>query len=150
MVAKLLDAKDKLGYLPDDNELRRLAEYYPSYEWDHRFRLLHGYFEGKSVREMVSDKLEAKGVVESECSKQSIGGHSRWVVLKVKKTIIRILYLRYRLDQGMSQRKANQRLLKDFGSEKNTQDGGQSNIRDTTHSPVLNVPPTKLTIQFLN
>ena len=137
MTAELLDAKQELRVMPDNAELNRLVEYYPTYEWEHRIALLKGYFQGKNISELVDAKLKAKKINKASCSKQSLGGHSRWVKTKVKRTIIRILYLRYRLDQNLTQIKANQELLYKYHSEKKTVDGGQANIRTMTHSPVL-------------
>jgi len=137
MSSELLDALKELETLPDDGELRRLVDYYPSYGWEHRTALLLGYFQGKSRSELVDDKLIAKNIDKSQCSPQMLGGHARWVFFKVKRAIIRLLYLRLRLDQGFSKIQANQQILYKYPSEKSTQDGGQSYIRKATHSPIL-------------
>jgi len=118
MTSQLMNAKEELETLPDNDELNRLVEYYETYEWEHRFLLLNGYFLGKTVKEMVLDKLKAKDIDPSTCSPQSLGGHSRWVKSKVKKAIVRLLYVRYRLDDGMSKKEANQELLKRYPSIK--------------------------------
>ena len=133
MTVELLNAKEELGILPDANELERLVEHYPTYGWEHRKLLLHGYFEGKSLRELVADKLKAKGIDISKRPPTSLGGHSRWVKTKVRWTIIRILYLRYRLDKKLTKIQANQEILRKYPSKKTTQDGGQSSIRKITH-----------------
>jgi len=133
--SKLLDAKEYLVTLPNDDELKRLVKYYPKYELEHRTLLLKGYFEGKSLKELVDDKLKAKKIDKEECSRQSLGGHARWVKFKVKRTIIRILYVQYRVDEDMTQRKAHQLLLKVFSS--NAKDVGQSAIRKATYSKIL-------------
>jgi len=137
MYIELLDAKEELETLPDDNELRRLVYYYPTYDWEHRFALLHGYFKGKSRSELLDDKLIAKNIDKSQCTPQMLGGHARWVKYKVKRAIIRLLYLRFRLDQELSQIQANQNILKKYPSDKPAQDVGQSYIRKATHSPIL-------------
>lgn len=55
---------------------------------------------------------------------------------KLKK---QLLYLRYRLDNGMTKRQANQKILSKYPSQKeNTQDAGQSTIRKITHTSKLN------------
>lgn len=131
----ILDAKKELGKLPDIDELNRLVEYYPTYEWEHRANLLYGYFQGKSVEEMVDDKLTAKNIDKSSCKYQCIGAHTKWVKFKVKRAIIRILYVRYRLDENMTKRVANQQILKKYFSKKNAKDGGQSSIRYHTRTP---------------
>ncbi len=138
MTNKLMNAKKELETLPDITELNRLVEYYQTYEWEHRSALLNGYFQGKTVKELVVDKLKAKNIDPSKCSPQSLGGHSRWVKSKVKKAIIRLLYLRYRLDDGMSKMKANQEILKRYPSKSEyTEDVGQSAIRKMTHTSIL-------------
>ena len=139
MTVTLLDAKKELRKLPDIYELNRLVKYYPTYEWEHRMALLMGYFQGKNTSELVDAKLKAKKIIKASCSNKSLGGHARWANTKVKRTIIRILYLRYRLDQNLTQIQANQELHKKYPSEKTTEDGGQSNIRTMTHSPILDV-----------
>ena len=134
----LLNAREYLGTMPDASELNRLAENYPTYdEWEHRTKLLYGYFQGKSISELVDDKLHAKEIDKSTLSKQSLGGHSRWVKDKVKKTIIRILYLRSRLDEKMSRKVANSKLLDKFWSNEISLESRQSTIRKATKSPIL-------------
>lgn len=135
---RLLNAKKELGTLPDSAELQRLVKYYPTYGWEHRKVLLQGYFKDLPPSVLVDKKLEAKGIDKKSLSNSSIGAHTRWVKLKVEHVIIRILYLRYRLDDGLTRRQSNQKLLVEYGSEKpNTQDGGQSNLRKVTHSKIL-------------
>ena len=129
------DALDDLGGKPSDDEIARLVKYYPKYQYIHRFQLLHGLFDGKSHEELVLGKMTAKGL-DTSISKQAKGGHGRWVVAKVRRAVIRLLYLRYRLDDDMSRRQANQQLVKKF-SLSNAKDGGRSSIRKDTHSDVL-------------
>lgn len=135
-MAKPLPTVEVLGGTPDEAELSRLVLNYPTYEWEHRFALLRGYFEGRTREELVSAKLKALGKDVNFCSPLSKGGHSRWVGQKIHKTFVRLLYLRYRLDEGLTQVRANQKLLKRFGSD-GASDAGQSAIRKITHSPVL-------------
>lgn len=130
MAAKLLDAAEVLGTIPDYEELRRLRKYYPTYEWEHRKALLYGYFQGRLIKQLVEDKLRVKGIEIQTCGPRSLGGHSRWVREKVKRAFVRILYLRYHLDDKVTQREANRQLLQQF-------DVGQSAIRKMTHTPVL-------------
>ncbi|MCG8399282.1 hypothetical protein LWS67_22610, partial [Bacillus atrophaeus] len=91
---------DVLGKQPDEAELQRLVENYPSYAWEHRNALLYGYFKGRILEELLEDKLRALEIDPSSCSRRSIGGHTRWVHEKVKKAFVRIQYLRHRLDGG--------------------------------------------------
>ncbi len=128
--------RDLGGTEPDAAELQRLVEYYPTYEWEHRMKLLHGVFENKSIEQLLADKLVAKGI-GPRLSKQQKGAHIRWIVTKFRKTVVRLLYLRLRIDGSIPQRTANQQLLRQFHSEKTTGDGGQSHMRKMTHSPVL-------------
>ena len=104
-------AFDDLDGIPDDAELARLVDYYPTYQLAHRKALLRGIFDGRTHTDLVLAKLNAKGI-EYPVSKQSKGGHGLWVASKVRRTVVRLLYLRLRLDQGMSRRQANQVLLK--------------------------------------
>ncbi len=124
-----------LGGKPSDAEIERLIKYYPTYQYIHRIQLLQGLFDGKSHEELVLGKMTAKGLDES-ISKQAKGGHGKWVVAKVRKAVIRLLYLRYRIDDKMSRRQANQQLVKKF-SLSTANDGGRSSIRKDTHSVVL-------------
>lgn len=140
---KLLDAIEELGQLPDETEIQRLIKYYPTYEWEHRQQLLTGYFKSVTLEELVKAKIKAKGLRWPLPSPQSKGGHTRWVKDKVKRTIVRILFLRYCLDEGYTKNKANQKLLKPYGSRRTTEDSGQSNIRKMTHSKVLDNKPNK-------
>lgn len=124
------------GHLPSSEEMNRLVEHYPTYEWEHRFGLLKGFFEGKSVAELVGDKLKAKGTTRP-IARQARGGHTRWVLAKARKTVIRLIYLRYRIDEGMTRIRANQKIVAKFSVSQSMEDAGASNIRKTTHSPIL-------------
>ena len=128
-------AFDDLDGIPADAELERLVHYYPTYAAAHRKALLRGIFDGKTHTDLVSAKLEAKGI-EYPASKQSKGGHGLWVAAKVRRTVIRLLYLRYRLDHSMSRRKANQALYQQF-TFTGQGDCGQSSIRKATQSSLL-------------
>ncbi len=128
-------ALDDLKGKPSEAEIARLIKYYPTYQYVHRSQLLHGLFDGESHDQLVLGKMTAKGL-DTSISKQAKGGHGKWVVAKVRKTVIRLLYLRYRIDDDMTRRQANQQLVKRF-TFSNAKDGGQSIIRKDTHSPVL-------------
>ncbi len=128
-------AFDDLDGIPDDDELLRLVRYYPTYERAHRKALLRGIFDGKLHTDLVLMKLQAKGI-EYPISKQSKGGHGLWVASKVRRAVIRLLYLRYRLDSGWTRRRANQVLFQRFTFTESG-DFGQSSIRKATQSPVL-------------
>jgi hypothetical protein len=105
----------------------------PTYQYVHRIQLLQGLFDGKSHEELVPGKMTAKGL-DTSITKQATGGHG--VVAKVRKTVIRLLYLRFRIDDGMTRIQANQQLVKKFGRSDNLY-ADQSIIRKYTRSPVL-------------
>jgi len=138
-MAELMDAYTELdGKLPDQAELDRLVHYYPKYKQEHRQQLLHGYFHHKSVDQIFDSKLDAKNI-PTPLKKGGKGGHYRWIYYKVKYVIIKLKYLRYRLDQNLTKRQANNLILKHYGpaSDKKTKDGGQSGISKITKSAVL-------------
>lgn len=130
-----------LGGKPSDAEKARLLKYYPTYQYVHRKQLLDGLFDGKSHEELVLGKMTAKGLEVSQLSRQAKGGHGKWVVAKVRDATMRILYLRHRLDQGMTRRQSNKKLLHFFADSSATDakqlSGWQSSIRKITYSPVL-------------
>ena len=134
MTRTLPDPKVVLGNIPDDAEFNRLVEYYPTYKWVHRSALLSGYFQGRSVEQLAEDKLTAKGTDISTRGGQSISAEQLWVCKKVRRTLIRLLYLRY-LSDGKTRRQANALLVKAFGSSK-ASDGGKSGIRKATQRRV--------------
>lgn len=135
-MARELLSVEVLGTLPDAEELRRLVKNYPSYEWEHRSALLDGYFAGRTLGQLVEDKLRALGLEPRACSGHSLGGHGRWVWEKVKKTFVRILYLRYRIDGAKTRREAHQHLLQLFYSQK-ADDAGQSALRKMTEGAAV-------------
>lgn len=102
-----------LGGIPSDAELARVVRYYPSFKKPYRAQLLKGMFEGKSQKEIVAGKIEVEGL-STQMSAQSKGGHGKKVAAKIRRTAIRLLYLRYRLDEKVSQIKANNLLLLRF------------------------------------
>lgn len=129
-------AIELLGGAPDQNEIKRLTQYYPTFEWNHRSGLLWGFFEGKKYSELVDEKLSIKGI-SLPINKQSRGAHTSWAVNKTKKYVIRMLYLRYRLDLGMNQIKANATIFKKVPLDSKAKDAGQSSIRKATHCAKL-------------
>ncbi len=133
MITKLWDLEKELGFLPDQVELDRLVSNYVSYELLRRKNVLNGYFEGKTLKELIKIKLIAVNIEISELSSQSLGGHGRWVKVRVQRLIIRIWYSRYYFDQDMSRIKANQEIFKKYGSEKL----GQPSIRSITRFQML-------------
>lgn len=133
-------ALSDVGGKPSESELERLVEYYPTYKLAHRKQFLKALFDGESHEDLVRRKMADKGLVES-ASKQSKGGHGRWVVAKGRRTVLRILYLRYRLDKGLTRRQANQILRKKFSGESPYADViGPSSISKATYSVRLDHP----------
>ncbi len=98
------DLFEDLDGIPEEDELSRLVKYYPTYDVDHRLGLLQDIFDGKTHTEMLRNKLKSKGIVFP--SGKSKGGHSTWVTTKVRKTVIRLLYLRNTEDRGLSRKEA--------------------------------------------
>ena len=120
--------EDLEGDPPSDRELKRLVENYPSYKLPHRSPIIDALANGGSVQEILTYKLAAKGIL-TLYSKQSKGGHVRWVTLKLQKAVIRLWYLRYRVDHLKTRRQANQILVQKFGSQKSEINDPQSKIR---------------------
>jgi len=132
-----MNAEKELISIPNEKELNRLVEYYPSYKWEHRKSLLEGYLKKQTIEELLKAKLDSKQI-KKPISGRAKGGHVRWIKDKVKRTIVRIKFLRYCLDEGHTKISANQKLLQEYGSKKDTDDSGQSNIRKMTNSSEFN------------
>jgi len=113
---KLLDAQDELGGDPGAEELDRLVDNYRSYKLNRR-KTLPQYFTGRTIKELVEDKLAALGLVSDTLGARSLGGHRRWAREKVNRAILRLLYLRYRIDEKLSRKHANQRVIQRYKSE---------------------------------
>jgi len=105
------EAMADLGEAPNKDEVERLAKYYTSYQVKkHRKGFLQGVFEHKSIGQLALDKsnnVDFKG----EVTNQHLGGHAKWVVAKLRTMVIRFLYLRYFLDEGLSRIKSNSAIL---------------------------------------
>lgn len=130
-MSKLLNAKEELITLPDKKELERFIECFPKFTKEYRQELLWGYFQDKSIDELREDVLNAKGINSSRISAQQKGGVNSGIVRKVKSVVIRILFLRYYLDEGFSRKLANNKLVRRFGSDI-AKDVGMSAIRKQT------------------
>lgn len=102
--------KSDLGGIPGKEKLDRLIENYPSYTREHRYALLEGIRDGADPLVMVESKLQAKGI--KDVTKQGKGGHARWVTSKLFRFTVRVLYLDYRIDNGLTKRQANAAILK--------------------------------------
>lgn len=107
----------------------------PTYEKLHRKNLLSIMFAGTdhaTIRDATTSAKEGA----TAGNFLSRGGHGRWVVAKLKRTTIRLLCLRYRLDKNLSRREANQQLLR-ISLFAEPSDAGQSSIRKATASARL-------------
>lgn len=130
---------DCLEGTPDTDELKRLVKYYPTYKLNYRAVFLEGFFNGDSYPELVAKKLSAKGI-ESPLTDQEKGGHGKWARSKAVKVLMRLLYLRFRLDKGMTRRQANREILSLFPpSAPIYKASKQSTIRKNTSSKVLDL-----------
>jgi hypothetical protein len=128
-----VDALNDLGGSLEEAEVIRLVKFYPTYAKAHRQGILPGILKGKSNAEILSSKLDARGIDEHSLSKRSKGGHLHWVVSKLRRAVIRILFVRLCLDQKKSRRLAHVELLERFSSDK-AKDRGRSGIRKSTQS----------------
>jgi hypothetical protein len=130
------DALKDLGGIPSDTEIDQLLEYYDTYKLPHRKALLEGMLSGRSQEKLLIDKLHAKGLDIS--SKQSKGGHGRWVPRKLEKTVRRFKYLRF-INQGFTRIEANRKIYselhpsaEDMSNLSKWKERQQNNIRNDT------------------
>ena len=126
---------------PTDYELTRLVYYYPNYNWKHRSGLLKDYFFSENSLEVITrNKMVNKNINPDVLGGQSISGHQRLVNTKIEWTLIRLMYLRYRLHEKLGKEEAYNNLWKEFppAKEKPNSDYGQSRIRKIAISHVLN------------
>jgi len=130
-IASIERAHKVMGYKPTAEEFVRLVEYYKTYNWIHRTKLLDGFFSGKSPDDLLDDKLKIVGKTRKDIDRWSIGGHKKWVLAKIEKTIIRLMFLRYHLDKEFSREESNNLLIRDFPPKENVADP-TSNIRNST------------------
>ena len=134
-MAKLFDWMQYLDGEPGYSEVERLKYYYPKYETElHRKNWLSGYLHGKSHRELSMRKIKDQGLDPSKLTLQQMNGHRGWVTKKSKRLIIRLLFLRYAIDQGMSRANANSHPLGIFPTK--AEDFGKSTIRKHTRGTV--------------
>lgn len=121
-------AKADLGGIPDEEELTRLAKYYPKYKNQvHRQGIIQGVLSGKAHAEMLETWIEHKN--QGELKGISKGGPGKSVPTKIKRLVIRLLYVRLRHD-GMTQPEANKALMGQF-------DLGPSAISKITTSKIM-------------
>lgn len=124
-----------LGGKPSEDEIQRLIQYFPKYTRVHRMYLLRALLEGTSQSQLVDGTIKSKGL-DPGMSGQARGGRGRSVMFKLRRAVIRTLYLRLRVDEQKTHRQANQALLKYF-FHSGEKDNIQSVIRKATHTPHL-------------
>lgn len=126
-------------------EIERLVTNYPTYKLKHRAILLEAITTGRSHKWVTAAKISAKKTFVFSDSKQAKGGHARWSSAKLRRTALRLLYLQYRFDEGLSRRQANAKLVQaQPESDARDLDLLQSNIRKATYSPVLDAPSSQV------
>ncbi len=106
------EALEMIGGELTGYEIQRLINHYPSYKWAHRKCLIEDILENRSPVVMAQHKKQAKGI--SDVVKQSDGGHTKWVTAKLRRFVRRVIFLRLRIDDGLTKRQANQIILRDY------------------------------------
>lgn len=127
-------AIDALDGIPSESELNRLVHFYPQYTKLHRAKLLKGMISQTDHALMIDSHTFLKhGQMLGNGLK---GGYAKAVSAKIRRTVLRLLYLRLRLDKTPSATKngANGELLAQFGDD----DFGPGSISDATKSDVVN------------
>ena len=101
---------DDLKGIPDEDEIMRLAANYPTfYSKPYRMGFLHELLDGKKHKEMIESYLKAKGIEFP--SRQEKGKATVWVAKKAKKVALRLLYLRFVLDEKLGREAAIKELM---------------------------------------
>ena len=104
--------EDLGGDVPDLEELERLFFYYPKYKDQvHRAGILQGLLAGNSHSAMLKQWIDDKEQQDLKGVKK--GGPGKAVPSKIKRLVMRLLYLRYRTS-GASQVEANEELIAKF------------------------------------
>ena len=62
MAPTLLNYREYFNEAPDDDEILRMVEYYPTFSPDYRFGFLIGYFEGLTFNELLKRKLKSQDI----------------------------------------------------------------------------------------
>ena len=131
-----------LGGTPSDHEIQRLVLKYPTYNLPHRKHLISSITDGKSPVFMAKKKLEALG--QTEMCPQQLGPNVKWATAKIRRFVRRMYYLRYRIDQGMTRRQANQRILYKLELRStrtpNSVESRQRTVRRDTQGAAIDLP----------
>ncbi|MEE2651223.1 MAG: hypothetical protein VYE54_00745 [Pseudomonadota bacterium] len=136
---ELPDAWTLLGkVLPDDEELVRLVHYFPSYNREHRTKILEGFFDEKSIDAILAQKFKVDpNIDEATISSLSLRGHKGWAHKRIKYTLIRLLYLRYLKDKKLEQRMARSRVWLFHVPKIMGKDLSRSRFNEITYSPEI-------------
>ena len=110
---KLPDAKAILGYLPDVDELNDLADCCICYQLEKRQGVLHGYYFERSLDAIIDRRFAAEKKDRATFSQNSINRYKGWARTKVRRALVRLLYMRYRLDNRLTPTEANIRIMND-------------------------------------
>lgn len=131
---ELPDAEKVLVVLPTETELSRLAFYFPSYNREHRTGILRGLFVEKSIDAILDQKFKVIGKDRALMTQGQLKGHKGWAHKRIKYTFVRLLYLRYLKDQGLSKNQARSKVHQDHVVGIFGHDMSRSNLNDITRS----------------
>lgn len=106
----LPDAEAILEVLPSDEELTRLVYYFPSYNREHRTRILHGFFVEKSIDAILDHRFKVEGKERATLKPSGLSGYKGWAHKRIKYTLLRLLYLRYLKDHKLKKHVAKARV----------------------------------------
>ena len=119
-------AVEILGGVPNSDEINRLKDAYCTYDFPRRGLFLQKYFNTDSLKSLTEDRVTLEHGQQAT-SIQSKGGYGNWVRSKSRRLVVRLLYLRYTLDEGCTRRQANQKI-----NQLTWLDYTQSSIRKAT------------------
>ena len=102
------DFETHVDPFPDEAELQRLVDCYPTYLKVWRQGFLNDLRKRAKHHEMVLGKMLSKDA--SVPTPQQKGGLAAGIPAKLRKTAIRLLYLRYLIDRPMSRKHAHDHL----------------------------------------
>jgi len=123
---------------PNTQELKRLAEHYPTYSLPHRKVFLEDFFYGLSDQEILINKFKIKGLDPNTFEKAKKGGEEKWPRHKSRGLLIRLLYLRLIFDSGETSTHAINSLTYRYGSQKAKDP--KNSIRVLLRKKAINLP----------
>ena len=132
---ELPDAWTLLGkVLPTDEELTRLVYYFPSYNREHRTRILHGFFVEKSIDAILDHRFKVEGTKREFLKPAELSGYKGWAHKRIKYTLIRLLYLRYLKDKKLKKHVARAKVRQDHLEKIMGHDLSVSRFNEITYS----------------